>query len=350
MTEDRLSRRDFLKLAAAGATAAVLGATELYPRIRGEVPPSKRVMNGLEVCRELVKAEASQDQEKIIEARKLVVVWAFAESTSLFAKEAGLEKAGKMMEHYLYGEGQDLDISPWFDEVADQKQFWLNLVREAFGHYYFSLGKEDSYSGISREEFFQLFQQLQDKLRKGFTFPSAVGARDREGMDWTWAVGHSTYTLQCESQIDTTEDAIVIALQNMNVKMFDIYDWELTFETSISDKAWVFASLVSQPLFSLFLNTEDSVDRMLEKIGLPQKERQIVRDTIDAWRVRTGSKISDLSRNVRGMEEWAGGQIVERDMNLLKKIGARDYTINASFRYPSKVEIPTSPTDYLFLP
>src|SRR3972149_9099361 len=98
---DKLSRRDFIKLAALGVAASRLPVVP-----ESDISPS--FINGLKVCKEIVTAELSKDPDRIIQARKLALVWVFAETASSYGKEAGIEDAGRTIQHYLYGSGKDL--------------------------------------------------------------------------------------------------------------------------------------------------------------------------------------------------------------------------------------------------
>jgi hypothetical protein len=342
-----ISRRDFLKLGGLGLAGAALAKWELSPRLKGEVPVSWRIKSGLKVCEELSKAEISNDQDQITEARKLAVVWVFAESSSLFAKEMGMEKAGKTMEHYLYGNGQDLDISPWFNEVADQSDFWLVLARNAFHDFYKSKKGEDDFYAIPQEEFLNMFGHLEKRLHTGYTFTSISNEID----DWKHAIGVSTYTIQCDAEMTTLEDGLLLKLKDIDLKLFDTYDWEYNWGASIPHKAGLFADQVSNPLFRRFINSEPKIDRILESINFPEEKRQIIMSAIDLIREDFEKEVDDVPNQVDRVERWAVGEnndpISERDISLLKKLGAQDYAITASFYRPGEIKMLTSPVIYL---
>ncbi len=343
---DKLSRRDFLKVAAVGLGAAALTNFEIAPRIQGEIPLSSRISNGLRVCSELANAEITKDPEKIVEARKLAVVWMFAESASMFAKEAGMEKSGLTMEHYLYGNGQDLDISSWFKEVVGENDFWLNLTKDAFRYLHVSQGGSNDLSELSQERFLKIFDQLKERFHGGYAFASMV----EQSEDWKNAIGASTYTMQCGAQIIPSENQLLLKLKDMNVRLFDKYDWNLSWTASISDKAGFFTSEVSKPLTKWLLDSENQVNKVLENISFPTQQREIVVNAIDSIRKSFNERVSDVPSQVLSAERWAmnnsSDQISERDINLLKKLGARDYGITAVFHHPGIIEIPTSFNNY----
>ena len=79
-----VTRRNFLRSLPLAA-GALIAAKEGWSLISGEVPMSWRVANAGKVCTELMVAEASKDQSRILRARKLALVWVFAESASLFS-------------------------------------------------------------------------------------------------------------------------------------------------------------------------------------------------------------------------------------------------------------------------
>jgi hypothetical protein len=331
-----MSRAKFLRLTASAGVGVAAVAADLIPRALGEVPPSARLSNGLEVVLNLAKAEKSKNEVKVTEARKLVAVWTFAETASMYSDETGLPMAGKMMEHYLYGNGRDLDISKEMKELGNEDAFWLGLLQSGFGAYYESQTGSYEFYDTAPQEFKKMFDRLQPKLVKGYTFVGSVYGS--QGMDWNYAIGHSTYTLQTDSLVNVDGNNVTINFKNTNLKLYDVYDWDLTFAAGISNKAWMATDTVCKPLFQWIMQNGFKVDEMLEKINFPDEHKSSIRRIFESFQYNLRSEIDKVPGRIGKLESWAvgnDGEITEKDMNLLKTIGAKDYTIVGEVFYPS---------------
>ena len=134
----KISRRDFFKemwhrgkdagkvVVGAGVTAALV--KDIENMVSSEMSKNPHLENGLKVTQKLIDAEISRDPERITESRKLAMIWLFAETTIKYSKDMGLGGAGSGVEHYLYGNGSTIDISPLLKSRPRQnlRCLWAN--------------------------------------------------------------------------------------------------------------------------------------------------------------------------------------------------------------------------------
>src|SRR5258706_15340894 len=163
-----ISRRDFLKIVGVGLGAGALIAAKVEANI------NPHFANGLKVVKELTTAELSRDPEKILESKKLAMVWLFAETATKYSKEMGLGGAGLGMEHFLYGNGQPLDITPLLEKVVkiEPERFVGKLVNAAI------TDKEDDYKRVSPEKDYQFTNRALKELKSTTGLNTALDARE----------------------------------------------------------------------------------------------------------------------------------------------------------------------------
>lgn len=328
-----LSRRDFLKAATIGTVATLVGLKSY------EVATDRKFINGIKVLKELSKAEKSKDEVQITEARKLAVVWMFAESSILFGAEAGHGRSAQAMEHFLYGEGEEINIDPWLLERSKSDSFWEALINQGFAKYSEDLNHEGAnMSGKIMKGFIQ-------ELKKGYTFgcnPGIAGSDDQ--IDLFYAFGRSTYTIKAEDVELNTQDGLqTLTMSDIGLKLSDKYDWDRDFSVGLGKKSKRFVSEVISRNMDWFIHSEDKVRQMLRTIGLSEKEGDTL-DGIYKSAIQNIESFPDkISEETLKVEKWATGEegreIEEIDLALLKKLGAMDYNIKASIHIDSKIEI-----------
>ena len=346
----KLGRRGFLKASLVGLGALAI-SEEIWALTHEQVPMSRRALNAAKVCEGLISAERKGNIEEITQARKTLLVWVFAESSSLFAKEADLGTAGKMMEHYLYGDGKDFDLSPVFEKFTNDPVFWMGFFSIGLYTYNDSLGDKRA-DLTTTEGFSSVFPDYAEKIKNKFTFVSGVAAK-KAGSDWNWAIGHSLYTLEADLIASKPEKSegevpkINLTINYPSMSMEDVYDWDLKYTSAyLPDKANLFASTLAQPLFGWFIESKNVAGQLAEKLKLPDNQRQLIIDTIENTRLDLASVGRGVPKIVEKTEKWAtAGQdvklIVEEDMNLLQDIGAKDYKIVGKASYKGNLSVQT---------
>ncbi|MFA7301527.1 MAG: twin-arginine translocation signal domain-containing protein [Candidatus Shapirobacteria bacterium] len=170
-----ISRRDFLKvsgLVLGGVAATVAGI---------EVGNDPHFINALKVTKELAEARISGDQDRIFRSQKLAMVWVFAETTAKYSEEMGLGGAGLTMEHYLYGNGEPLDISFLFEKVvATDPEFLVgNLISSSVNEAEDQIGPH-----ISPKKDYQFTNRALKELTSESGLKSALDARVWSDNGW----------------------------------------------------------------------------------------------------------------------------------------------------------------------
>ena len=122
----------------------------------------------------MAEAEISRDPERIVESRKLAMVWLFSETSAKYSKEMGLGGAGLNMEHYLYGNGEPLDISYLLEKVikVETERFVGKLIGSAINN-----TEDDMAINVSPEKDYQFTKRALKELESATGLKTVLHAR-----------------------------------------------------------------------------------------------------------------------------------------------------------------------------
>ena len=331
---DKLSRRDFLKAATVGAAVAAAAATGIE-----RVVTDPHFINDLKVAKELAAAELSRDPEKIHEARKLALVWTFAETVSKFGKAAGYGRAATTLDHFIYGNGQSLDISIYLEETVNlsgASNFVSKILSESRNVLEYETGKSP------KKTTELIVSQLKTTEGLVETFNPSAGQHND---DLFSAFGSSTYNLkapEAKAVFDDTSSKIFFS-NGLDISLIDMYDWELQFPIGLANKAGYVLNEVGQSVFGWFYKSRDLVKTILNKSSLSDIQKQNILDMYSEQSKNDfTNEISRTSTKAVGnvIEKLTGRvDLVEADLNQLKKIGAKDYPMSGSMHVDGQLEV-----------
>lgn len=338
----KFSRRDFFKAVGIG-----LGGTALAVAAdKGlEIASDPHFVNGLKVTKELTEAEISRDPERIFESRKLAMVWLFAETSAKYSKEMGLGGAGLNMEHYLYGNGEPVDISSLLEKVIETapERFVSKLIGSAIHN------KEDNVNRkVSPEKDYQFTNRALKELKSETGLKTVLDARELIG-EWYEAYnafGGAKYTLFASEAdiVDQEGYGQKVVLENgIQITATDRYYWQVDHEIGLPSKSSEAAGDVSEKLFDQFYKSRNFVEKTINDMGLSDEQVDKIMEiySID----KKDQLVSDLAPATydlvsKSIESLTGKpDLVENDLNLLKKLGATEYEMNGQVNIPTRLEI-----------
>lgn len=336
--KSKLSRRDFFKIMGVGGAAALAVGAGV------EIGNDPHFVNALKVTKELTEAQISKDPERIYESRKLAMVWVFAETAAKYSEEMGLGGAGLTMEHYLYGNGEPLDISFILEKVTEMapERFVGKLVSSAINYAESNIG-----TNISQEKDLMFTKRAVKELKSETGLKTAMDAR--EVIEW-WefynAYGGAKYELHApEAYIESVNmyGQHIVLEKGIEITATDRYHWSLEFEVSLDSKVSQVVEHVSESMFDQFYKSKDVVEKTIKDLGLSDEQvNKIMEIYSDEKKEETVSNLASGAYDfVKETTQSLIGQpdLVENDFNLLKKLGAMEYDMKGHLSIPNRIEI-----------
>lgn len=333
-----LSRRDFFKVAGTGLGAAAMIVAGV------EIGKDPHFINGLKVTKELAEAEISRDPERIFESRKLAMVWVFAEASAKYSKEMGLGGAGLNMEHYLYGNGEPLDISYLLEKVikVEPERFVGKLIGSAINN------TKSDMANVSPEKDYQFTKRALKELESTTGLKTALDARGWiGGWDELYnAFGGAKYVLHAPEANIMSQDRYaqyIVLEKGIEITATDRYYWQLDYEIGINSKSSEVTKHISGALFDQFYKSKDIVEKTIKDFGLSDEQVNKIMDIYssdkkDQFVSNSASGTYDLVD--QSLPSLIGKpDLVENDLNLLKKLGAIEYDMSGHVSIPNRLEI-----------
>lgn len=333
-----LSRRDFFKVAGIGLGAAALVSA------RVEIGNDPHFINALKVTKELAGAEISRDPERIFESRKLAMVWLFAETSAKYSKEMGLGGAGSNMEHYLYGNGEPIDISFLLEKVikVEPERFVGKLIGSAIHN-----TESNMVLNVSPEKDYTFTKRALKELKSEAGLKTALHARQWiGGWDELYnAFGGAKYILHApEANIVSQEGwgQKVVLEKGVDIEAFDRYDWLLDYPIGLDSNSSEAVEYVSGTLFDQFYKSRDFVEKTINDLGLSDVQVNKIMDIYS--NEKKDQFVSNLSSGTydlvgKSTQPLIGKpDLVENDLNLLKKLGAKEYDMKGHLNVPNRLE------------
>lgn len=334
---DKLSRRDFLKLAGIGLAGL------LAPKIEIDINP--HFINGLKVTKELTEAQISRDPERIIESRKLAMVWLFAETSAKYSKELGLGDAGSNMEHYLYGNGEPIDISPMLEKVINREpEFFVSKLLNAAVNQ-----REAEFGNITPKKDYQFTNKVLKELKSDDGIEIPLDAREiiADSYELFNAIGGARYTLHASEASITSLDnsfALHVVLENgVDIVAKDKYYWGVVYGIHLASKSSEVVEHISETIFDRFYKSHDMVQQTLMTLGLSSEQVSEIMELYSndtkyqvTTNMATGTYelVEKVSNSLIGMPD-----LVENDLNLLKKLGAQEFEMIGHVNIPNRLEL-----------
>lgn len=329
----KLSRRDFIK--ASGVATLVLGGSSVVAGIELGVEYGNNPYSmATRVCNRLFEAELNKEKYpgEYEHAKKLAFIWLFAETARQHAKDIGYEKAGVAIGHYLYGEGQPLDVSKWIEDETKNIDFWkINL----------SDMKWQMKVDESVEEGLKQSKMLKNRLTSGYKY---VG----EGIsdDIYYAIGRSTYVINASYEFKYDDELEFVhneSLTNILFEIRDEYDWDLDNPADLGIKGGYFASdLFSKIRDIMLLPSGKKIDDILNKLNLSRFQIDqlidIYNNGINNYFRDAGQAVNFATQDLENTLSDMHG-ISEYEMGLLESVGAKRYRIYGRVYYPGKIEL-----------
>ena len=338
MADRPFNRRDFLKLAAVGFAAAT--APGVVKAVEKGADP--HFINGLKVTKELIEAEISRDPERILESRKLAMVWLFAETSIKYSKEMGLEGAGSNMDHYLYGHGESLDISFLYERMDKEykKIFVEKLISKA-------VSDMEEGRHITPEKDYEFTKRALRELKSETGLKVALDAREvLDNWELFNASGGARYTLHALEASIVSQDIYgehVVLEKGIDIEVIDRYYWQLDHPMNLDSKAAEATGTMAGKLFDQFYKSRDVVEKTIKDLGLSNEQVAKImsiysddsRDRVtEGLAPRAYDLVDKVNRSLIGKPD-----LVENDLNLLKKLGAMDYDMKGHINIPNRLEI-----------
>lgn len=335
----KLSRRDFLKI-----TGVALGGAALVGA-GVEIGNDPHFINALKVTKELAGAEISRDPERIFESRKLAMVWLFAETSAKYSKEMGLGGAGSNMEHYVYGNGEPLDISFLLEKVikVEPERFVGKLIGSAINN-----TESNMAINVSPEKDYQFTKRALKELESATGLKTVLHARSWiGGWDELYnAFGGAKYILHASETAIVSQEGWgqkVILEKGVDIEAFDRYDWSLDYTIHIDSKSSQAIEHVSGGLFDQFYKSRSFVEKTINDLGLSNEQVNKIMDIYSSE--KRDQIVSDIASGTYDLVAQSlplltgKPNLVENDLNLLKKLGAKEYDIKGHINIPNRLEI-----------
>src|SRR5258706_1444196 len=272
------------------------------------------------------------------------MVWLFAETATKYSKEMGLGGAGLGMEHFLYGNGEPLDITPLLEKIIkiEPERFVGKLVNAAI------TDKEDDYKRLSPEKDYQFTNRALKELKSTTGLNTALDAREWD-MGWEEqfnAFGGARYVLHAQEADIVSQDGwgeTVILEKGIDIAATDRYYWQLNNPVFLPSDVGQVAEKGAETLFDQFYKSHDVVEKTLRELKLPEdsviKIMNIYssdqRDEFTSNLAPSAYKLAEkIDQSLIGAPD-----LVENDLNLLKKIGAMEYDMTGHINISNRLKV-----------
>jgi hypothetical protein len=344
----KFSKNDFLKFIKAGVGGVALGTMigEGGKYVREFLGHNKSFEMANNICGSIVAAEVSGDVTSELRARKAALSWLFAETAMVVAPYVGYDTASHALRHYMYGDGQVMDLSEDMQHLAGDKVFWNQTFAKAFTQ----ILKSDLRVTFADTEsrFNSVLRYFISQLAKGVKFQTQTpkeGVSEKIGL--FYALGTSEYQLKVDKAevVTTSDEKIVLETENTSLKMRDVYDWvEGDFNPGIVYLSRITGLVIDEAFNSLGLDR--IVRTILLSTGISEWQRQLMYDNYLEARARIGSNVSSLMVDIaRGVEKEVmgdqGAGHYNYDLSLLVEYGAKPFPMEATINYDgNKIEMP----------
>lgn len=335
----KLSRRDFFNLVRVGGAAVTAFVAGV------EIGNDPHFINGLKVTKELTEAQLSKDPNRIYESRKLAMVWLFAETAIKFSDRMGLGKAGMTMEHYLYGNGKPLDISFVFEKITDMspERFVGNLI-----FYEVRNRQNNTVNKVTDEIHYTFIKRALRDLKSEEGLQTELSAESiPTWRELRYAFGGAKYELHAsEAYIESANRSAqrVVLEKGVELTITDRYNWEKDWQIYIPGKASEVAEHILGPILDKFYKSKDLVEHTIRGLGLGDTDSDIIMEIYsNTSRFKTMSNVKSnvydfaVETNISLINQ---PDLVEKDFNLLKKIGAADYDMKGHIHLTNRLEFP----------
>ncbi len=310
-----------------------------------EIANDPHFVNGLKVTKELAEAEISRDPERIFESRKLAMVWLFAETSAKYSKEMGLGGAGLNIEHYLYGNGEPVDISSLLEKVIEvqPERFVGSLIGSAITN-----TENDMTKNITPEKDYQFTKRALKELKSTTGLNTALDAREWLG-GWNElynAFGGAKYVLHAPEAYIESENMYaqhIVLEKGVEITATDRYYWRLDHEMHLGSKASDATEHVAGTLFDQFYKSKDIVEKTIKELGLSDEQVNKILDIYSSD--KKDQFVSDVASGTSDLFDQSlpsligKPDLVENDLNLLKKLGATEYDMSGHVRIPNRLEV-----------
>jgi hypothetical protein len=130
--------------------------------------------------------------------------------------------------------------------------------------------------------------------------------------------------------------------QGVDIIVTDRYDWEKDWNIYLPNKVSEVVGHISEPILDKFYESRDLVEQTIRELGLSDTDsNRIMEIYSNDSRMKTMSKITSGAYDfVAETNTFLISQpdLVEKDFNLLKKIGAADYDMKGYIHLPNRLE------------
>ncbi len=351
-TDGKISPRDGLKVIGAGVGGAVaagllVGGVKNIWEILGENKPFAMANK---ICGSIVRAEVQGDTSSELTARKAALSWIFAETAVIVAPYVGYDSASQAHSHYLYGNGELMDMSQDMSHLSSDKSFWNQMFAKGFNKLISSNFGDTS--TILDSKFKSALEFFIAEVKNGVKFQTQTpkeGISEKLGLFYT--VGTSEYQLKADKAEIVTigEEGVALEVEKARLTMRDAYDWTPgDFNPGIKYLSRITGLVMDEAFRSLGLDR--IVQTVLTNSGVPEWQRQLLYENYLESRgdlsSRTSSILSDAARRLeKAVMGRSGDHEVDGhydfDLSLLTDYGARPFPISATIDFDGeKIEMP----------
>lgn len=346
----QLTRRDFLKLGGAVIAGEIIG-NGLGKAVKGfmlerqghDLVPFSEIadrdyvrslerasMRTLGTCGEYIKALQSEDPNKILEAKKLIILGVFAESASRLGGLTKFPISSTLLFHYLNGNGETVDVS---SELAKTKYLPSHLEASIRRLRSEQTLKHNNYrENYSLSDLRQFRNQVTSK--DGVNYPGV-----QDGLDWFCGLG--TYTENIQSYTvnwryvdegENGEGKYALDVNNPTISIFDIYQFDSAFK--ISPSAFLSKFLQSIIPESVNATLNDLIEKIDKLPSLSNNFKDNIKQTLTY--IKHYKYVKDLEKLVIGDITLTG-----KDVVLLEKFGAKKFDVvgKTKFNGTTSVEL-----------
>lgn len=334
-------RRDFLKLTCAGIAMATLNK---FVGERDSNQPEQvnnpRLEMVSKICENILEAQLKNDDIELRNARKCAVAWLFAEGACIFSNDMGYTEAGLTLNHYLYGDGNDLDYTDRITTLSNASEFWNNILNQGLGHFVKENSKSVTFLPEGKEA--PLIKLYTKAIVGGITF---TGTIPFENLNDFYALGRSTISIASKSIeiLGKNENGIVVSIEKPQLQLYDTYDWKginqiagMTYLTELVDNkaGFVYDEIIWNKLIMPIASSS----------GIIKSHKDIILQIYDTNRAlftETASDIatklaSKLKRSLEGSEFGDDEDLtLGIDLGILQSVGAKEYTIRGGLSNPN---------------
>lgn len=328
--------RSFLKILASGVGGAIVGTV-----VGGE---SKKIWEILgknkafemasKICGSIVESEIRGDMAGELIARKAALTWLLAETAMIVAPYVGYEPPSRALRHYLYGDGEPMDMSVDLRHLSSDVSFWGHIFAKGFEHIVESdLGDTSADIKSKRNATLQYFIS---KLEKGVKFQAQIPREGRsEELGIFYSLGTSEYRLTADKSevLEKDDQSAVLGVENARLTMQDTYDWVPgDFNPGLVYLSRMTGLVINEAYNSLDL--DGFVGKVLENSGVPEWQRQLLYENYLVDKGRLSSHTSSLMvEAAQRLEEAVLGEEAtghyDFDLSLLLDYGAHSFPMSA---------------------